>query len=219
LLTLLGLATLGAHAGTLIASPPAGSTTTVFANGSTCAGGTDAGFTVSGSACWPNDQVFGFGANGFWNNGSNGFGLIAPTFANSSYTISLGGLYSSVGGFVNYDPSAGGSSSSSSTSETSASLDPIITAIAADGVSVLGTYDLSILDPISTPGGNDAGAFVGIQDATNDIAYLELSNDYLAIHSITLGTTASQSVPEPSTFLLLGVGLALLQARHKNRTR
>jgi len=218
-LTIFTLATLGAQAGSLITTVPAGSTTTIFANGAGCAGGADSGFTITGSACWPNDQYFGFGTNGAWNSGSSGFGLIAPSTLTSSFTINLGGLYSSVGGFLNYDPVVGGGSPGNSSQvirDSGPPLgDPTITAIAADGVTILGTYDLSILDPIITPGGNDAGAFVGIQDATNDIAYLELSNDYLAIHSITLGTTSSSNAPEPSAFLLLGSGLALLLAARR----
>lgn len=108
---------------------------------------------------------------------------------------------------MNYSVSPGGSGSDSVPSG-----DPTIIALAANGTTVLDTYDLVTLDPINTPAGVNAGAFVGIQDATNDIAYLELSSDYLAIHSITLATTSSSStVPEPSAFLLLGSGLALLR--------
>ena len=110
---------------------------------------------------------------------------------------------------MNYNVAPGGTGSDSVVAG-----DPTIIALAANGTSVLDTYDLVTMDPINTPAGTNAGAFVGIQDASNDIAYLELSNDYLAIHSITLGTTTtSPSVPEPSACLLLGFGLALLLAR------
>jgi hypothetical protein len=211
LLTIFALGALGAQAG-LITSAPAGSTTTVFAGGSSCAPGLDAGFVVTGQACANYSQFFGFGQNGFWNDPPSGFGLIGGSIATSSFTINLGGLYSSVGGFMNYSVAPGGVGSDSVPAG-----DPTITALAANGTTVLGVYDLVTLDPINTPGGVNAGAFVGIQDATNDIAYLELSDDYIAIHSITLGTTSSSSpsVPEPSAFLLLGSGLALLLARRK----
>ena len=209
LLTFFALSALGAQAG-LITSAPAGATTTVFAGGAGCGGSTDAGFAVSGSACWNYSGYFGFGQNGAWNNPPSGFGLIGGNTTTSSFTINLGGLYSSVGGFINYDnPIAGGSDSSSDSISSLSVDDPMITAIGADGHTVLGTYDISVLDPISTPSGVNAGAFVGIQDATNDIAYLELSNDYTAIHSITVGTTGTSETPEPSSFLLLGSGLVL----------
>jgi hypothetical protein len=119
--------------------------------------------------------------------------------------INLGGLYSSAGGFINYD-SPGGIGVD----------DPTISAIAADGVTVLATYDIAVLAPINTPNGVNAGAFVGIQDATADIAFLEFSNDYVAIHSITLAGAAS-TVPEPSGVLLLGSGLALVMAVRRRR--
>jgi hypothetical protein len=207
LLTIFALAALGAQAA-LITSAPAGSTTTVFATGSACAPGIDAGFVVTGQACANYSQFFGFGENGFWNDPPSGFALIGGDNQTSTFKINLGGLYSSVGGFMNYGVTPGGSGSDSVPTG-----DPTIIALAANGTTVLDTYDLVTLAPINTPGGTNAGVFVGIQDATNDIAYLELSDDYLAIHSITLGTASSSSAPEPSAFLLLGSGLALLLTR------
>jgi hypothetical protein len=130
--------------------------------------------------------------------------------------INLGGLYSSVGGFLNYSTPV-----TSGCGEGGCSSDPLIIALAADGVTVLGSYDISVLDPINTPGGVNTGAFIGIQDATNDIAYLKLSGDYLSIHSITLGTTgvSVSAVPEPSTVLLAGLGLGLLCVSRSVRAR
>jgi hypothetical protein len=137
-----------------------------------------------------------------------------------------GGLYSYVGGFVNYfapiSSSGPGSSSSESVrvDDVSAPADPLIIALAAGGTTVLDSYDISVFDPISTPSGVNTGAFVGAQDATNDIGYLELSNDFLSIHSITLGTTGtSATTPEPSSVLLLGFGLALLLASRRRAVR
>jgi hypothetical protein len=196
---------------TLITSVPAGATTTVFAGGVGCGGATDAGFVISGGACWNYSQYYGFGTNGAWNNPPAGFGLIGDNTATSSFLINLGGLYSSVGGFINYDPpTSGGGPDSSPHADSSPLIDPNITALAANGTTVLDTYDIAELAPISTPGGVNAGAFVGIQDATNDIAYLELSNDFIAIHSITVATADSITAPEPPIALLAISGLGLL---------
>jgi hypothetical protein len=207
LFTVCVLATLSVQGGALITSAPAGSTTTVFGTGPTCATGVDAGFAVTGQACANYSRFFGFGENGFWNDPPSGFGLVGGSNPSGSFTINLGGLYSSVGGFMNYAVEPG-----SSGSDSIPAGDPTLIALAANGTTVLDTFDLVTSDPINTPAGTNAGAFVGIQDSTNDIAYLEFSNDDIAIHSITLGTTSSSSAPEPSAFLLLGSGLALLAA-------
>ena len=62
-LTIFSLAALGTQRGAMITTAPAGSTTTLFATGSTCTSGTDAGFTITGSACWPDGGYFGFGTD------------------------------------------------------------------------------------------------------------------------------------------------------------
>ena len=182
----------------------------------TGSGSVDAGFALTGSSCANFSGNFLFGGNGAW----NGFAMIGGGSASSAMIINLGGLFSSVGGFLNYVTPV-----NSGCSEGGCSKDPVIMALDVNKV-VLATYDISVLAPIDTPGGVNAGAFVGIQDPTNDIAYLELSGDYLSIHSISLGTAVasgaagSPDTPEPATVLLLGAGLGLLSAgrRHFNRT-
>jgi hypothetical protein len=206
--TILILGALSAQA-SLITSVPAGATTTVFASGSatSCSGIVDAGFALTGSSCANYSGNFDFGLNGQW----NGFAMIGGNSASSAMVINLGGLFSSVGGFLNYDTPV-----TSGCGEGGCSKDPLIIALDANKV-ILATYDISVLAPIDTPGAQNSGAFVGIQDATNDIAYLELSGDYLSIHSISLGTTGVSAAPEPSTVLLLGAGLGLLSANRRRR--
>jgi hypothetical protein len=92
--------------------------------------------------------------------------------------------------------------------------DPVIAAIAADGTTVLESYDLATADPISTPSGLNAGAFVGISRPTADIAYFRISGSYLTEHDITL---SSSSVPEPATMGIAGLALVSLLLRRKVR--
>jgi hypothetical protein len=210
LLPLFVLGALCAH-GALITSAPAGGATTTFAGGSTCSGGPDAGFTiatVTSPVCWNVSTYFGFTNNGTWNNPATGFALIGANSTTAAFTIDLGGLYAAAGGFMNYNAPA-------------ASPGPTISAIAADGVTILESYDLSVSAPISTPGGSNAGAFRGISRPSADIRFLELANSYVAIHDITLASTTS-AAPEPSSFVLLGPALAialarLFQNRHERR--
>jgi hypothetical protein len=182
----------------LITSVPSGGTPTTFAGGSTCTGGPDAGFTiavVTNPVCWNVSTYFGFSSNGTWNNPTPGFAFIGANSSTAAFTIDLGGLYAAVGGFMNYNAPV-------------SSPGPTISAIAADGVTVLESYDLSVSAPISTPGGSDAGAFRGISRPSADIRFFELADSFIAIHDITLASTTS-AAPEPSTFVLLGTALAI----------
>jgi hypothetical protein len=201
LLALFFLGALCCQAG-LITSAPAGGATATFAGGSTCTGAPDAGFMiiiVTSPVCWNVSTYFGFSNNGTWNNPTTGFALIGANSTTAAFKIDLGGLYAVVGGFMNYNAPV-------------SSPGPTISALASDGVTVLESYDLSVLAPISTPGGSNAGAFRGIVRPSADIRYFELANSYMAIHDITLSSVAS-SAPEPSSFVLAGIVLAIALAR------
>lgn len=80
---------------------------------------------------------------------------------------------------------------------------PMIEAIAADGVTVLEAYDLFASAPITTPGGTNDGAYRGILRDSADIAFFRFSGSYLIMHDLT----TSAAIPVPSTILLLGLGL------------
>jgi hypothetical protein len=158
-----------------------------------------AGFslTASGNACYNYADGWGLGSNGLWS-----IGLVGDDFGSTVITIDLGRLYSSVGGFMNYAPDHGS---------------PVIAALAADGTTVLESYDLAASAPISTPEGGDAGAFRGISRTSADIRYFQFGGSFSVMHDITL----SSATPEPTTVLLAGFALAALglirRVRHVSR--
>jgi hypothetical protein len=189
----------GSVCAALITSAPGGGVTTTFPGGDFCfIGGpsgptTVAGFsiTATNSACYnygDTSDSFGLGANGTWQ-----MGLIGDDSDATLITIDLGGLYAWVGGFMDYEEPDPGT--------------PVITALAADGTTVLESFDLSTDAPISTPGLLNGGAFRGISLPTDEIRYFQIGGSHLVMHDITLGAAA---IPEPSSLILAGCALAVL---------
>ncbi|MBL8173047.1 MAG: PEP-CTERM sorting domain-containing protein [Bryobacterales bacterium] len=200
----LTLSLVPAHAGLITSSP--GGTTTTFPGGPFnpgCGGASSAvvaGFSITSGGNWCHDYSDGWGflANGFW---GTGFGLVGDNNSGGPITINLGGLYSVVGGFMNYAPELGTA---------------VITALAADGITVLESYDLVSAAPISTPSSSNAGAFRGIQRGSADIRYLRFGGSAMAMHDITLDGGVS-GVPEPSTLSMLGAAaLATVLVRRRS---
>jgi len=188
---------------------PAGTTTVLttltgsWASAPSVTAGGYAVFAPVGAEVWYGDAEYGLASNGSWSGFAwvGGFCFSGPCTA----TIDLGGLYSAVGGFMNYAPGVGGT--------------PFIRALGADGTTVLESYDLPTTAPIITPGGVNAGAFRGVQRGTADIAYFQVSGGYLIMHDLTVGGGTPPVVPEPGSMLLLGTGLiGLGRAWRKRRS-
>lgn len=182
--------------------PGTGATTTFTATGNT-------GYNIPGPAVingisWTGspqvqygNNTYYLGTNGFWNMswvGTNGRGSI---------TANLGGNYGFVGGFVNYSPGLGGLPT-----------DAIVQALAADGHTVLESYDLETLHLINTPHAVNGGAFIGIERTENDIAYFRLAGDFILTHSIEIGAS---DVPEPTSLALVGIALCGIGAVRRKR--
>jgi hypothetical protein len=196
-----------ANAG-LITTIPIGATTTTFTvTGFTAnlTGATVNGFTVTGMNFQDGNATFSLGSNGDWSSQGNFSYLSAGPFPTNFFRIDLGALYSTAGGFFNYAPGAFPGS------------DSTLTAIAADGTTVLETDDLVTSAPISTPGAHDAGAFRGITRDTPTIRFLQVSGPFTIEHTITAVSPSGPTVPEPSTFLLVLLPLAGLGLYVKRR--
>ena len=135
-------------------------------------------------------SVFGFilnyalTTNGNWNGLPPYVGLNVRT---GTMTFAFDTPVSAVGGFLNYAPAAGA---------------PTIAVYDASNV-LIESYILSI----STPGGQNAGAFFGFMQDTPSIAYFTLSNGGVVMRDLTVLAEPAQDTPEPASLALLAAAL------------
>jgi len=148
---------------------------------------------------------YSFNDNGTWNSSVTFAGLNVDQFGGDRYTMTFSFAHpvSAVGGLLNY-----------AVFQYSGFSDVVMNALAANG-SVLETYDISAIAPISTPNAVNGSEFRGIEDSRADIFGFSLSNSAVALTDLTFSST----IPEPSTWCLLLAGLCglLLSGRPRRR--
>jgi len=200
----LGLSLIGAQsalAALVTTDPGTGVTTTFTATGNNGFG--NPGPVVLDGITWTGapQATYGNANYGLLGNGNWNWSWVATNNGSGSITASLGGAYGLVGGFMNYAPNSGSA--------------PTIEALAADGVTVLESYDLSVLAPITTSGTNQ-GAFRGISRVQDDIYFLRLSGSYIITHTLEVGNPGG-TVPEPVSLALVGLGLLAAGAARRRK--
>lgn len=191
--------TLALSQAAILTTAPAGGTTTTFTvtglNQPAPNPSIVNGFTITGNFR-DGDSAYGLSSNGSWDH----FSWVGTFGSGTPFQIDLGGLYSTAGGFVNYAPGN--------------TPNPMISAIGADGTTVLETDDISLLAPIATLGVGNSGAFRGITLASPTIRFLRVGGAFIVEHDVTTagpaGPTPTPTVPEPSTLLLACLPLTAL---------
>lgn len=137
-----------------------------------------------------------FGANGQWTGALGpmaGLNDSTDFFVTDTMTFAFSTPVSAVGGFLNYFP---GSSNPTTIAVYDSSCDPTVSACTP-----IESYDLTFL---TVGAGNDnQGYFYGFQEATNNIKYFTLTDNYVGITNLTIYAP----IPEPGSLLLLGSGL------------
>ncbi len=143
-------------------------------------------YGFSNGNCLAGEGSYGFGGNGYWNNGRGGYAAVNSRSA--SMTMMFDFALSGVGGFFNYAPYHYGT--------------PIIAALDSLG-NVLESHVLSI----NVSGANN-GRFFAIDRAAGDIWGFRMSNAYLAVDNLTYGRATD--VPLPGTLgLVLAAAMGL----------
>ncbi len=138
-------------------------------------------------------SVLGQGGYGLSSNGTfNAQPVYAGLDSGTGYmTFTFDTPVAQFGAFMNYAPGSGDP--------------PTISALDIDGI-VLDSFDLSVLAPISTPGGLNQFRFRGISEADPVIKSFRMAGSYLLATGTANGIPIS--APEPASFILFGAGLA-----------
>lgn len=147
---------------------------------------------------------YGFDVNGAWDGTLGPMAGVNDSFdiygVSDTMTFAFSTPVQGVGGFLNYVP--GGS-----TSTTIAVYDALDTLIES--------YTLTF----STGGFTNSGEFHGFQEATANISYFKLTDNYIGLTDLTVLTSEQPpSAPEPISALLVGAGLLGIGAlRHRKQ--
>ena len=140
---------------------------------------------------------YGLNANGNFGGSATYIGLDSGTgFAQINFSTAQTQFY----GFWNYAPGVGDNA-------TLSTLD------AANNV--LQTFDLTVLAPISTPNGNNAFAFRGIE-GTTQFNGIRFGGNFILL-AATANGGAVGGIPEPSSWAMLITGFGLVGAAARRR--
>lgn len=146
------------------------------------------------------------GVNGNWEGPLPFYGLeVGDGTSRISMTWAFDAPVSGVGGFINYAPRAGDLDITS------------VIQVLDSAFNILEHYDLTISAPISTPGAINAGVFLAIDRAGDDISYFRVWNDALVLRDLTVQFAPPVGVPEPMTLALFGAGLAGIALMRRRR--
>jgi len=131
--------------------------------------------------------AYSFLSNGQWTGSLGPMAALNDSTDDYGSTDSMTFAFSTpvrgVGGFLNFVP--GGST-------------PTTIAVWDSSNTLIESFNLTF----STGGGNDTGMFFGFQESSPNISYFTLTDNYVGITNLTIST-----VPEPSSLVLIGIGL------------
>ena len=167
----------------------------------TAAPGGSGGFPFGGNSGL--GSVVGQGGYGLGENGSfGGDAVYIGVNSGTGYAQLLGTTgYSQMGFFMNYAPGVGDNAT--------------IWTLAADG-SVINSFDIATLAPISTPGGFNDFRFRGVAyDDGTQIYGLRFGGNYLLLTGTADGIPGG--VPEPATWAMLVLGFGLVGSTVRRR--
>jgi hypothetical protein len=159
--------------------------------------------TVTGSpntGLYTNFNGWGLIANGTWGDGMTYISANDARPGDLIFSFNDGPV-SAVGGFMNHAPGRGSD---------------LLISVLDEFMNVLESYNITTMANIVTPGGLNAGGFRGIDRLGQaDISYFVVTGYVQVLDDLTFAR--AESVPEPGTLALLGIGLFGMGLARRNK--